>query len=58
MAKIRQNLKTSQDRKKSYASLNRLYKEFKVGDHVYMRVNPKKSSLKLVSCAKLAPIYC
>jgi hypothetical protein len=34
MLKIKQNLKTSQDRQKSYADKNRIHKEFKVGDHV------------------------
>ena len=33
-------------------------KEFSVGDHVYLRVREKKSSLKLGSCAKLSPRYC
>ena len=32
-------------------------KEFSVGDHVYLRVKAKKSSLKLGSCAKLSPRY-
>ena len=32
-------------------------KEFSVGDHVYLRVKEKKSSLKLGSCAKLSPKY-
>ena len=44
--------------KKSYAYLNRVHKEFKIWDHVYLRVNPNKSSVKLVSCDKLTPIYC
>ena len=33
-------------------------KEFCVGDHVYLRVREKNSSLKLGSCAKLSPRYC
>ena len=33
-------------------------KEFSVGDHVYLRVKAKKSSLKLGSCAKLSRRYC
>ena len=32
--------------------------EFSVGDHVYLRVRPRKSSLNLGSCAKLSPRYC
>ena len=33
-------------------------RQFSVGDHVYLRVKAKKSSLKLRSCAKLSPRYC
>ena len=33
-------------------------RDFSVGDHVYLRVRPRKSSLKLGSCAKLSPRYC
>ena len=33
-------------------------KEFQVGENVFIKVNPKKSSLRLGSCAKLAPRYC
>ena len=33
-------------------------KEFNVGDHVYLRVRARKSSLKLGICAKLSPRYC
>ena len=32
-------------------------REFSVGDHVYLRVREKKSSLKLGSCAKMSPRY-
>jgi hypothetical protein len=52
--KIKQNLKVAQDRQKSYADKNRTHKEFKVGDHVFLKVKANKSSLKLGSCAKLA----
>jgi hypothetical protein len=58
MIKIRQNLKVAQDRQKSYADSKRTHKEFKVGDHVYLRVKPKRSSLRMGMCAKLAPRYC
>ena len=33
-------------------------REFGVGDHVYLRVRAKKSSLKLESCVKMSPRYC
>ena len=29
-----------------------------MGEHVYLRVKSKKSSLKLGGCAKLVPKYC
>ena len=58
VAKIRQNLKAAQDRHKSYADKHRVHREFSVGDHVYLRVRPRKSSLNLESCAKLSPRYC
>ena len=32
-------------------------KEFKVGDHFYLWVKPKKTSLKFKSCVELAPRY-
>ena len=55
---IRQNLKSSQDWQKSYADKHRVDREFSVGDHVYLRVGPRKSSLNLGSCAKLSSRYC
>ena len=58
VAKIRQNLKATQDRQKSYADKHRVHREFSVGDHVYLRVRPRKSSLKFGICAKLSPRYC
>ena len=58
VVKIRQNLKAAQDRQKSYAYKHRVNREFSVGDHVYLRVRARKSSLKLGSCAKLSSRYC
>ena len=57
VVKIRQNLKAAQDKQKSYADKHRVHREFYVGDHVYLRVRPRKSSFKLGSCAKLSPRY-
>jgi hypothetical protein len=39
---------------KSYADSNRNHREFKVGDHVFLKVKTNRSSLKLGSCTKLA----
>ena len=57
VVKIRQNLKAAQDRQKIYAAMHRVNREFSVGDHFYLRVRARKSSLKLGSCAKLSPRY-
>jgi DNA-directed RNA polymerase subunit E'/Rpb7 len=56
--KIKQNLKASQDRQKSYVDKNRTHREFKVGDHVFLKVEANRSSLKLGSCTKLAARFC
>jgi hypothetical protein len=58
MLKIKQNLKASQDRKKSYADKNRIHKEFRVGDHVFLKVKANISSLRLGNCSKLAARFC
>jgi hypothetical protein len=55
---IKQNLKAAQDRQKSYVDKNRTHREFKVGDHVFLKVKTNRSSLKMGSCAKLATRYC
>ena len=54
---VQKKLKVAQDPQKSYANLRRKHKEFGVGDHVYLRFKPKKSSLKLGSYTKLAPRF-
>jgi hypothetical protein len=58
MVKLKQNLKTTQDRHKVYADKNMTNREFKVREHVLLKVKPKKSSLKLGSCTKLAARFC
>jgi hypothetical protein len=58
VTQIKQNLKVAQNRQKSYADRKRTPREFKTGDHVYLRVRPRKSSLRMGACAKLAPRYC
>jgi hypothetical protein len=58
MIKIKQNLKDAQDRQKSYADKNKTHREFKVGDHVFLKVKVNRSSLKLGSCAKLVARFC
>jgi hypothetical protein len=58
MLKIKQNLKYAQDRQKSYADKNKTHREFKVGDHVFLKVKDNRSSLKLGNCAKLVARFC
>ena len=55
---IRENLKRARDRQESYANLKRSPRSFKEGDRVFLRVRPKRSSLKLGKCKKLAYRYC
>jgi len=47
MQAIRKNLKAAQDRHKSYANRNKLFKEFQVWEQVYLRIKLKKSSIGL-----------
>ena len=56
--RIRQNLKDMQDRKNIYVDKKRSYHEFLVGEHVYVRIKPKRSTMRWTSCAKLSPQYC
>ena len=55
---VQGNLKIVQDRQKIQVDLKRTPKEFQVGEHVFIKVRPKRSSLRLGSCAKIAPRYC
>jgi len=55
---IRQNLKIARDRQKSYVNKNRKFREFQVGEHVFLKVRAKKSSLRLGNCTKLAARFC
>ena len=52
------NLKEAQDRQKSYMDKQRKYKYDQIGDHVYLKVKVKQSSLSLGRCGKLAPRFC
>jgi hypothetical protein len=56
--KINQNLKTSQDRNKSYVDKGKTHKEFNVGDDVFLKVKANRSSLKLGNCSKLEVHFC
>ena len=55
---IRETLKRASDRQKSYANLHWSSRIFKAGDRVFLRVKPKRSSLRLGKYKKLAYRYC
>eukprot|EP00253_Pinus_taeda_P017104 PITA_17104 len=56
--KVRLNLRAAQDRQNIFADRKRRFKEYQVNDHVYIRVQAKRSTLQWSGCAKLAPRYC
>jgi hypothetical protein len=58
VVKIKKNVKAALDRQKVYADKNMTFREFKVGEHVLLKVKPKKRSLKLGSCTKMADRFC
>ena len=57
MVMIRARLKEAVDRKKSYADRKRTFRQFQVGDKVFLRVRPHKSSISFGKSSKLAPRY-
>ena len=54
---IRKRLLTAQSWQKSYANKRRRPLEFEVGDHVFLKVMPKKEVVKFGKLGKLAPRY-
>jgi hypothetical protein len=58
MTRIKKNLKAAPDRQKSYADKNKVFRDFKVGEHVFLKVKAKRSSLRLGSFPKLVARYC
>ena len=57
MKQVQQNLKTTQDRQKNYVELKITPRDFQVGDHVYIKINPHKSTLRLGKYNKFPPRY-
>jgi len=55
--KVRANLKAAQDRQKSFADRKRRFKEYQIGDNVFVRIQARRSTLQWSGCAKLAPRY-
>eukprot|EP00253_Pinus_taeda_P022179 PITA_22179 len=56
--RVRANLKAAQDRQKNFADRKRRFKEYQVGDDVYIKIQAKRSTLQWSGCAKIAPRYC
>jgi hypothetical protein len=55
--RIQENLKAAKSRQETYANKRRRPLEFKVGDHVYLRVSPMKDVKRFRVKGKLAPRY-
>ena len=54
---IKERLKTSRDRQKSYADNRRKHLEFQVGDRVFLKVSPWKGVIRFGKRGKLNPRY-
>ena len=54
---IRKRLLTAQSRQKSYADVRRRPLEFKAGDHVFLKVMPKRGVIRFGKRGKLSPRY-
>ena len=57
MGLIRKHLLTAQIRKKSYVDRRRQSLEFEVGDHLFLKVMPKRGVIRFDKRGKLAPRY-
>ena len=54
---IRKRLRTAQSRHKSYVDRRRRPLEFEVGDHVFLKVMPKRGVVRFGKRGKLGPRY-
>ena len=54
---IRQRLLKAQSRQKSYVDVQRRPLEFEVGDHVFLKVMPKRGVVRFGKCGKLSPSF-
>jgi len=57
VAKVRKNLKIAQTRQKIYADKRRRDLSFKVGNYVYLKVPPLRSTMRFHVKGKLAPRF-
>ena len=54
---IKERLKTTQNRQKSYADNRKRDMEFEVGDHIFLKVSPMKLVMRFGSKGKLSPRF-
>ncbi|WVZ89131.1 LOW QUALITY PROTEIN: hypothetical protein U9M48_035578 [Paspalum notatum var. saurae] len=54
---VQENLRVAQSRQRSYADVRRRDLSFKVDDHVYLKVSPKRGIRRFNKKGKLAPRY-
>ena len=54
---IQQHLLTTQSRQKSYVDVRRRLLEFEIGDHVFLKVMPKRGVVKFGKRGKLSPRF-
>ncbi|GKA34001.1 MAK10-like protein [Tanacetum coccineum] len=57
IVQIRQRLQAARDRQRSYANVRRKPLEFQVGDHVMLKVSPRKDVIRFGKRGKLNPWY-
>nr|GEV25987.1 putative reverse transcriptase domain-containing protein [Tanacetum cinerariifolium] len=57
IVQIRQRLQASRDRQRSYANSRRKSLDFQVGDHVMLKVSPRKGVIRFEKQGKLNPWY-
>ena len=57
VSQIRQRLKEAHDRQKSYADAHRSDRRYEVGDQVFVRIKPNKSTIRFGKGTKLSPRF-
>ncbi|GKC47591.1 putative reverse transcriptase domain-containing protein [Tanacetum coccineum] len=57
IVQIQQRLQAARDRQRSYANVRRKPLEFQVGDHVMLKVSPRKGVIRFRNQGKLNPRY-
>nr|GFB80698.1 putative reverse transcriptase domain-containing protein [Tanacetum cinerariifolium] len=57
IVQIKERLKTTRDRQKSYADNRQKLLEFNVGDKVLLKVSPQKGVVRFGKRSKLSPRY-